>query len=164
MTGRRKPAARGGAWAGAAYVAIVFPVAFALGAVRTLLVAPRLGDTLAVTIEAPLILAVSWLASAWCVRVFQIPPAVTPRLGMGGAGFGLLMLLELGLSVLLFGRAPGDYLTAFLSRPGAIGLAAQLGFALVPLLQIKRAIPGGRKSGASGLSPRPPTTRRRPGH
>ncbi|MBR7620705.1 hypothetical protein JKL49_15030 [Phenylobacterium sp. 20VBR1] len=144
MTGRGKPAAGGGVWAGVAYVAIVFAVAFALGTVRTLLVAPRLGDTLAVTIEAPLILAVSWLASAWCVRVFQIPPAVAPRLTMGGVGFGLLMLLELGMSVLLFGRTPGDYLAAFLSRPGAIGLAAQLGFALVPLLQIKRAIPGRR--------------------
>lgn len=163
MTGRRTLAAGGGAWAGAAYVAIVFPVAFALGTVRTLLVAPRLGDTLAVTIEAPLILVVSWLASAWCVRVFQIPPAVTPRLAMGGVGFGLLMLLELGLSVLLFGRTPGDYLAASLSRPGGIGLAAQLGFALVPLVQMKRAVPGGRTSGASGPSPPPPTTRRPPG-
>ena len=38
---------------GAVYFAIVFLVGFALGALRTLVMAPRLGDTLAVLLERP---------------------------------------------------------------------------------------------------------------
>ncbi|MGB4908133.1 MAG: hypothetical protein WBP15_06330, partial [Tabrizicola sp.] len=43
-----------------AYVLPVFAVAFALGAVRVNLVAPRVGPLLAVAVELPLVLALSW--------------------------------------------------------------------------------------------------------
>lgn len=137
MTGLRSPAPGGWIGAGTAYVAIVFLIAFALGTVRVLLVAPRLGPTVAVLLETPLILAVSWWASAWCVRTFRVPPMVAPRLAMGGSAFVLLMLLELGLSVLIFDQTWRGYLASFQSPAGVIGLAAQLTFALVPLAQIR---------------------------
>jgi uncharacterized membrane protein len=56
----------------AMYFVVVFSIAFVLGTIRVLLVAPRLGETIAVMIEAPLILAVSWFASRRCVRVFEV--------------------------------------------------------------------------------------------
>ena len=49
--------------AGAAYFAVVFATGFALGVVRVLVTAPRLGETGAVLLEVPIILAASWFAA-----------------------------------------------------------------------------------------------------
>jgi hypothetical protein len=52
------------AQAGVVYFAVVFVVAFAIGVVRTLLLAPRIGDVRAVLLEAPIIIGRSWIVSA----------------------------------------------------------------------------------------------------
>jgi hypothetical protein len=54
---------------------------------------------------------------------------------MGATAFGLLMCAELGLSVLMFGRPAAEWLASLGTAPGAIGLAAQVAFGLVPLIQ-----------------------------
>ena len=46
--------------AGILCFAIVFSFAFALGVVRTVVVAPRLGATAAVLIEVPIVVLASW--------------------------------------------------------------------------------------------------------
>ncbi len=119
--------------AGAAYFAIVFLVAFGLGVVRTLAIAPRLGQAFAVLLEAPVILTASWFVAAWCVGRFGVSALPRARLAMGGVAFALLMLAELGGAVIFFHRPIAQYLADFLSPAGVIGLAAQLGFALVPM-------------------------------
>ena len=53
--------------AGALYAIIVFLIDFILGIIRVLLLAPRLGETTAVIIEAPIMLAASWFVCRWCV-------------------------------------------------------------------------------------------------
>lgn len=121
--------------AGAVYFAIVFAWAFALGVVRTLVVAPRLGEVAAVLIEAPLVLAASWLACRWTVRRLGVGSAVGERLIMGALAFLLLMIVEFTLSVLAFGRPAHAWLEGFATVPGAIGLCAQIAFGFVPLLQ-----------------------------
>jgi len=123
--------------AGAAYVAVVFLAGFVLGTVRVLVVAPRLGAIVAVFIEAPVILAVSWAVCRGCVARFRVAPARGPRLMMGGSAFVLLMALEAALSVLAFGRSLADHLGAYVTAPGALGLAAQFGFAVIPLIQLR---------------------------
>lgn len=132
--------ARGG-WleAGALYFAMVFAVAFGLGTARVLLVVPRIGELPAVLLEAPLILMVSWAASRVCIRRFGVPAAAAPRLAMGGLAFGLLMVVEMALAVLVFGQPVATYLAKFLTTAGVIGLAAQVVFGLMPLLQIRRS-------------------------
>jgi len=126
--------------AGAAYFAVVFSVGFLLGAVRVLLVAPRLGETAAVMLEAPLILAISWAASRGCVELFKVPAEVASRLLMGAIAFALLIAAELGFSVIVFGRSVADFVAGLLSVPGAVGLAAQLAFAIVPAIQGRREL------------------------
>jgi hypothetical protein len=121
--------------AGAMYFAVVFFIAFVLGTVRVLFVAPRFGETIAVMIEAPVILVVSWFASRRCVRVFKVRAETAPRLLMGGVAFAMLMAAELGLSVAIPGRSVASYVAGFLSVPGAIGLAAQLAFGVIPMVQ-----------------------------
>ncbi|WP_309603794.1 hypothetical protein [Phenylobacterium sp.] len=125
--------------AGAVYFAIVFAWAFALGVVRVLVVAPRVGEVAAVLVEAPLVLAASWLACRWTVRRLGVGPAVGERLIMGALAFLLLMIAEFALSLLAFGRPARAWLEGFATPAGAIGLAAQIAFGFVPLLQ--RAAP-----------------------
>jgi hypothetical protein len=58
--------------AGALYAIIVFLIGFILGSIRVLLVAPRLGETIAVIIEAPVILAASWFVCRCCVKRLDV--------------------------------------------------------------------------------------------
>jgi predicted Abi (CAAX) family protease len=123
--------------AGAAYFAIVFAVGFALGTVRTLFLAPRLGEQLAVIIELPLILGASWLACGWVLRRWPVEPATGPRLTMGAAALALLILAEIALSLTAFDRSLADYFRNFTTLHGLIGLAGQIVFALMPLLRAR---------------------------
>ena len=124
--------------AGAAYFAVVFLVGFVLGTMRVLVVAPRLGDVAAVLIETPIILWVSWLACGWSAARFGVGRSVPDRLAMGTVAFALLMSAEAGLSVLIFHRSLAEHLAGYRSLSGAIGLAAQVVFAWLPLAQARR--------------------------
>lgn len=121
--------------AGVVYAIAVFGVGFALGAIRVILVAPRTGPTAAVLFETPLILGASW----WLVRVsiarFEVRRAVPARLLMGLVAFAGLMLADVSLGRVFFGRTGPEYLVSLATAPGAIGLAAQVTFACFPLLQ-----------------------------
>ena len=130
-----------GALAGLAYFLGVFVVAFALGAIRTAVIAPRVGATIAVLLEMPIILVVSWWMSRWCIRRFEVGAASAERAVMGAVAFTLLMLAEFTLSAVLFHRPPADYTMTFITIPGAIGLLAQIGFAIIPWLQSRSWIP-----------------------
>ena len=122
--------------AGLAYFGAVFVVGFMLGAVRVLLLVPRLGETVSVLLEVPVILAVSWRVSGWTTREFRVSSAVPRRLLMGVVAFALLMLAEIGVSVFAFGRSIEDHFAAYRSSQGVIGLIAQIAFAFIPLMQI----------------------------
>ena len=126
--------------AGLLYFAIVFIAGFVLGAVRVLVVIPVLGEFKAVALEMPVILFASWLACRKLIVKFSVPPEVAPRIVMGALAFGILMLVEFGFSVLVFGRSGAEYVALLRTTPGLLGLAGQLGFALMPLLHLKKPI------------------------
>ena len=118
-----------------AYWAVVFAAGFILGTLRVLALAPRLGEVAAVTLEIPLMLAVSWVASRGVCRRFAVPARLTPRILMGGVAFALLIIAEAALSVYAFGRTAGEW-AGFLGTPaGLLGLAGQVGFAMIPAVQ-----------------------------
>jgi hypothetical protein len=56
-------------------------------------------------------------------------------LGTGALAFLILMLAEFALARLLSGQSPAAYAATFLTAPGALGLAGQTGFALIPALR-----------------------------
>jgi hypothetical protein len=126
---------RAAAWAGIAYTLGVFVFAFAAGTIRVTLVAPRLGNLLAVLLEAPIVLAVSWQVSLWCARRFNVSRDSRARTLMGAVAFSVLMLVELGFAVLLFGETVDHYFARYASTPGVIGLAMQVCFATLPRVQ-----------------------------
>ncbi len=124
--------------AAAVYFAIVFSLAFILGVVRTLFVAPRTGDLVAVLIETPIVLLASWFAARWGAQRFSVPAQATDRLAMGLVAFSLLMTVETALALLLFARPLAQQLAAYGTPAGAIGLLAQIAFGLMPLLAARR--------------------------
>jgi hypothetical protein len=123
--------------AGALYAIIVFVIGFILGTIRVLLVAPRLGETTAVIFEAPIMLAASWFVCRWCVDRLDVAAIVPARSLMGVVAFLVLMSTEIGLGTVL-GRSLMDQLAAYKSPPGAIGLGAQMVFAMYPVIQVWR--------------------------
>lgn len=117
--------------AAAAYWATVFVFAFVLGTFRTLWLAPRLGDLAAVACELPLVLAASWFAARRVTHRFGVSDAGA-ALAMGLIAFALLMLAELALAQLLAGQSPRQWAESLTNPAGALGLAGQVGFALMP--------------------------------
>jgi hypothetical protein len=113
----------------------VFAIGLVLGTIRVLVVIPRVGETNAVLLELPLMLALSWFACSWLVRRLAVPRNAAHRLVMGAVAFALLMLTELGVSVLGFGRTLAEHLAGYQAQGAQLGLAAQLAFALFPLVQ-----------------------------
>ena len=129
-------------WSGTVYFAIVFASGFVLGTVRVLLIAPRLGQTAAVLLEAPFILTVSWAVCRRCIDRFGVKDEFSSKMAMGCVAFALLQCADLGVSVFLFNETPGAFFQAFSSTPGAIGLLAQVAFGLFPSLQRTGLRPG----------------------
>jgi hypothetical protein len=117
---------------GMRYFVGVFAVGFLLGTIRTLWLAPAMGDLTAVAVELPVMIGASWWWGRWLLA--RQPLDTTGRAIMGGSAFVWLMLAEFGLSQ-AFGRASGDYLASFFTAEGMLGLAGQLLFAALPLIR-----------------------------
>lgn len=123
--------------AGLLYFLGVFAVGFLLGTVRTLVLVPRIGALAAVALELPLMLLAAWWVCGVVMRHVPVPPAALLRLTMGGSAFSLLMAAELALAVWGFGQAPAAYAASFTTAAARLGLAGQIGFALIPLIRLR---------------------------
>lgn len=115
------------------YWAAVFLIGFVLGTLRVLFLAPRMGETSAVLVELPLMLAASWVVARRIVSRTG-NARLSDAIAIGALAFALLLTSELVLAVTLFGQAPGQWLAALLVMPGLLGLAGQLVFAAMPAL------------------------------
>lgn len=125
--------------AGIVYFAMVFALGFVLGTVRTLFVqhAPSGGRLLGVLIELPIMIGASWFLCLSAIRRFAVAPTVTARVVMGGLAFALLMLAELLVGALLFGRTPVEHFALYGDPSYVLGLVAQIAFALMPVIQLR---------------------------
>ena len=121
--------------AGAAYFGVIFVLGFALGTLRVLALAPYLGPTGAVLVELPIMLAASWVICGWMIVRFAVSAVWVDRLLMGGLAFVLLMMAELGVSVLAFGRSVVEHLASYCDVGSQVGLAAQVAFVAIPLFR-----------------------------
>ena len=124
-------------FAGLVYFGVVFTFAFVMGIVRTLLVAPNVGPTVAVWLELPVVLAVSWVAARRLLRhrSFTLPQ----RLIVGVTAFVATMVSEAAFAHVLRGQTVGQWAETLSSPLGLVGLAAQIGFAAMPALAGSRA-------------------------
>jgi hypothetical protein len=122
--------------AGIIYSILVFLVGSLLGTIRELYLVPRFGPDLAVLIELPVILAISWNACGIVLRHVPVPAAVGPRLVMGIVALGLLLLAEMALATIGFGQTMTTVVAQYATAPGAVGLAGQVLFGLIPIARL----------------------------
>jgi hypothetical protein len=124
--------------AGAIYFVIVFPAAFAMGTLRVLIIIPAIGETRAVMLKTPVILALSWVVCGWALTRYSVPAHIMPRALMGFFAFALLMIAELLVSVLGFGRSVAEHFAAYQWFSAQLGLAMQVAFAVIPALRLRK--------------------------
>ncbi len=124
--------------AGADYFVCLFALGFALGAVRVLVLAPRVGALAATMIEAPSMLIAAWFACRWIISSMQVANSVIARWTMALSFFALLTAFEIGLGAAMFGRSPAQQLEEVLTPAGLLGLAAQIVAALLPVFLRRR--------------------------
>ena len=117
---------------GAIYFAIVFAVGFALGTLRVLAVAPATGAVIAVLLEAPIMIGVSWIVARSLLRNRRFGAGECAL--MGGFAFGLLMAAECTLAIILFDQSAAGWAAALVTPLGLIGLSGQVVFGIIPLL------------------------------
>ena len=120
--------------AGLAYFGCVFAVGFALGVGRTVFLAPRLGETAAVALELPIVLAIAWIACHWSPSTSHAQP-IPAACGDGSSRLPCLMAAEGSISLLLAGRGLAEHIELYRELSHLLGLAGQVAFAIVPLLQ-----------------------------
>jgi Ca2+/H+ antiporter len=118
--------------AGFCYFAIVFALAFAMGVARALLIAPALGETLAIFLEIPVLLAVSWFVARHLLRGRRFK--VGQLVAVGAIAFALTMISEAALADAIRGQSLAQWAAGLVTPLGLVGLAGQLGFALMPAL------------------------------
>ena len=139
------------------YFGLVFVAAFLLGVMRVMLFAPWIGAFASVAIEVPLILGLAWLVARRVLK--RWPLALAGRLGMGGLAFVFLMLAEFALAFILAGQPPFAYAASFAQPSGALGLAGQIGFALIPAYALTLKVEPAQPTGQRSLRPPEPPRR-----
>lgn len=82
--------------AASAYFLTLFALGFALGTIRVLAVAPRIGELAATLAEVPVMLAAAFFVCRWAIRRWQVPPGPAIRWTM--------VLWFLALLPVFFGR------------------------------------------------------------
>jgi len=122
--------------AGALFFLAVFAAGFGLGALRVLVLLPELGELAAVAVELPVMLALSWVVAGWLIGRLGVGRRARDRLTMGAVGFALLVLAEAALGVWGFGLTLAAHLGRYATPPGALGLAGQAAFGLIPWLRL----------------------------
>lgn len=120
---------------GMMYFAVVFSAGFVLGTLRTLAVEPAVGGLTATLLELPLMLSVSWFAAGFVLRRRRRPMSLVGRLLMGAVAFAFLMVGELAISAVAFGRTPETHFALYQALEAQIGLAGQIAFAATPALR-----------------------------
>jgi hypothetical protein len=120
--------------AAVAYFAIVFAVGMALGPIRVLWLEPRLGPTLAVLCEAPLLLAAMLIAARWVPRKTGLGNRLAPLVLMGIGALALQQAADLALGAWLRGLTPAEQFASFVTPPGAVYLVLLVIFAALPAI------------------------------
>lgn len=118
---------------GGLYFLIVFAIGFMLGTIRTVALAPSLGEISATLIELPVMLAASWFVCGWLLK--RTPLRASAAAAMGTVALVLLLIAEAMLSILAFGRTPIEHLALYTQPASILGLIGQIMFGAFPLVR-----------------------------
>lgn len=127
--------------AAALYFAAVFAVGLLCGIPRVLWLEPWLGKTVAVALEAPVLIVAMWVGAGVAAHMTDISGRA-PLLAVGLIALALQQLADLSVGFGLRGMTLADQMAYFTTPPGYIYLLCLALFALMPLVR------GGRRSRA----------------
>ena len=125
--------------AGALYFAVVFGAGFVLGTIRTLWIVPSVGTRRAELMEAPIMFAITVLASRWVVQRLAIRASFPDRLSVGLVSLGLLLLAEFSGVLWIRGLTFAEYLASRDRVAGTVYVVLLAAFALMPSLGVRRS-------------------------
>jgi len=120
--------------AGVLYFGIVFAVGFVLGIVRVLWMVPLFGVRAAELLEAPLMLAATFLAARWTVGRLAPPNTAWSRLQVGVIALAILVAVEFTLVPWVRGLSFREYLESRDPVAGTVYLFLLAVFAVMPAL------------------------------
>lgn len=123
------------AYAAVLYFSMVFAVGLLLGPPRVLWLEPRLGATLAVALETPVLIVAMWFAARAAPRWAGVVGGAMSLLGVGLMALVLQQACDLAVGLGLRGITLSDQLAYFMSPAGMIYGAALIAFAIMPLLR-----------------------------
>ncbi|GLR23966.1 MULTISPECIES: hypothetical protein [Alphaproteobacteria] len=112
----------------------LFALGFALGTVRVIFIAPRVGQLAAVAAEVPIMVIAGFFACRWTLKHCRVPGTLVIRWVMAAWFLGLLFAFETVLGAALFGLTAAEQLAALMTPTGLLGLSAQIIAALFPLV------------------------------
>ena len=115
------------------YFLTLFALGFALGTLRVLFVAPRIGPMTATLAEIPVMLVAALLACRWSMRHWHVAYSAAARWVMVLWFLILLAGCETLFGAVLFGRTIAAQWATLATPPGLLGLSAQVIAALLPL-------------------------------
>ncbi len=119
------------------YFAIVFAAGFALGAIRTLLVAPRVGPRTAELMEAPFMLGVTIFAARFIVRRLRNATGAE-LLGAGFLALVFMIAAELALLAPVRGLSIPQYFASQDPVSGTLFYLLLAAFGFMPLFVYRR--------------------------
>lgn len=119
--------------ASSVYFLALFALGFALGTIRVLVAAPRIGELAATLAEVPVMLAAALFVCRWVIRHWRVPPGVAIRWTMAAWFLTLLLLFETLLGAVLFGRSLADQWSVLTRPAGWLGISAQIMAAILPV-------------------------------
>lgn len=124
--------------AGVLYFVLVFAAGFLLGTIRTLWIVPAFGTRSAELMEAPIMFAITFLASRWVVRHLALRPSFPGRLAVGLVALGLLLLAEFSVVLWIRGLTIAEDIAARDPVAGTVYVVLLAAFALMPSLGVRR--------------------------
>ena len=127
------------------YFAVVFAVAFLLGAIRVAWLEPQIGRSAAELCEAPFLLVTIAFASRWVPRVLHLRRDLVSLGLMGLGALAILQGVDLAVGVYLRGITPAEQLANFATAAGLIYAALLIAFAAMPMLLSRDAFAAARK-------------------
>ena len=114
------------------YFALVFGAGFLLGAVRVLVVVPKVGVRTAELVESPMMLAVTIFAARWIVE--RRPEPAAAELAVGILALGCLVMAEIVLGIWLRGKTIRSYFSDRDPVSGTVYFLLLALFAIMPFL------------------------------
>jgi hypothetical protein len=116
------------------YFAVVFGVGFVLGPIRVFWLEPRLGPTIAVLCEVPLLLVAMVVSARWIANRCGLRKDCGSLVVMGIAALVLQQIADFAVGFMLRGMTPAQQLANFATPAGLIYLGSLVAFAAMPAI------------------------------